>query len=247
MLTAVVDRRKRRLWSTRTVAVSLGAHLLVVAGIIAASGDDDPPPPPPVAVDDTFLIDLESMVRPTPTRTTPQPQVQPKRGFVSLPAPETIPDTLPPVDSTARPLTKDDVTGLGQEILGVRPRSDSTPPRPPTRDPPLTDFRLDSLEEHGLEQPPQLASPQDALRILMRMYPPRLRDAGVTGHTTVVLVVDRTGAVEPGSVTVRETSHEGFREAAVRAAERFRFRPATRNGQPYAAVVSLPIEWKIVR
>ena len=247
MLTAVVDRRKRRLWSTRTVAVSLGAHLVVLAGIIAGAGDDDPPPPPPEVIEDTFWLAPVNTNRPTPIRTTTQPQAQPKRGFVSLPAPEGVPDTLPPVDSTAPRLTKDDVTGLGQEIVGIRPRSDSTPPRPPASDPPLTDFRLDSLGEHDLEQPPQLASPQDAQRILMRMYPPRLRDAGVTGHTLVVLMVDRTGAVEPGSVTVRETSHEGFREAAIRAAERFRFRPATRNGQPYAAVVSLPIEWKILR
>jgi protein TonB len=246
MFTAVVDRRKRRLWSTRTVALSLGAHLVVLAGIVAAAGDvDPPPPPPPTEVIDTFWLDPATTNHPAPTRTTPQPPVPAKRGFVSLPAPETVPDTLPPVDSTAPPLTKEDVTGLGQEIVGVRPRSDSTP-RPPARDPPLRDFRIDEPLEDA-EQPPQLASPRDAQRILERMYPPRLRDGGVTGRTMVVLVVDGTGTVVPGSVTVRETSHEGFRDAAIRAAERFRFRPATRNGQPYAAFVSLPIEWKILR
>ena len=247
MFTAVVDRRKRRLWSTRTVALSLGVHLAVLAGIVAAAADFEPPPPPPEppVVIDTFWLDPATTIPPAPATTSPRQPVPAKRGFVSLPAPETVPDTLPPVDSTARPLTKEDVTGLGQEIVGLRPRGDSTP-RPPARDPPLRDFRIDEPLEDA-EQPPQLASPRDAQRILERMYPPRLRDGGVTGRTMVVLVVDGTGAVVPGSVTVRETSHEGFRDAAIRAAERFRFRPATRNGQPYAAFVSLPIEWKILR
>jgi protein TonB len=247
MFTVVADRRKRRLWSTRTVALSLGAHLLVLAGIIAAAADVDPPPVSPPVIEDTSWLALENTHRPAPATTAPRPPVQAKRGFVALHAPETVPDTLPPVDSTAPPLTRDDVTGLGEEIVGVRPRGDSTP-RPPAPDPPLRDFRLDGpLDEHDVEVPPQLVSPRDAQRLLERMYPPRLRDGGVTGRTTVVLVVDRTGAVEPGSVTVRETSHEGFREAAIRAAERFRFRPAMLNGQPVAVVVALPIEWKILR
>jgi len=247
MFTAVVDRRKRRLWSTRTVAVSLGAHLVaVVAIVVAAADDDEPPPVPPVVIDTFWLAPVNTNPTPTATTTT-QPPVPPKRGFVSLHAPETVPDTLPPVDSTARPLTEDDVSGLGQELFAVRPRGDSTP-RPPAADPPLRDYRLDGpLEERDVEVLPQLASPRDAQRILERVYPPMLRDEGVMGRTTVVLVVGRTGAVEPGSVTVRETTHEGFRDAAVRAAEQFRFRPARLNGQPFAAVVSLPIEWKILR
>jgi protein TonB len=72
-----------------------------------------------------------------------------------------------------------------------------------------------------------------------------LRDAGITGITVVELVIDRNGAVEPGSVTVEETTHEAFRAAAVRAAERFRFRPARLRGQPVPVRVSLPIEWTI--
>jgi TonB family protein len=248
MFTVVVDRRKRRLWSTRTVALSLGAHLLVLAGIIAAAADYDPPPVSPPMIVDTFWIAPENTNHPAPATTAPQSPLRAQRGFVALRAPATVPDTLPPVDSTAPPLTRDDVTGLGEEIVAAaRPQRDSTP-QPPVRDPPLRDFRLDGpLDEHDVELPPQLVSPRDAQRILERMYPPRLRDGGVTGRTTVVLVVDRTGVVKPGSVTVRETSHEGFREAAIRAAERFRFRPAMMNGEPVAVVVALPIEWKILR
>ena len=58
-------------------------------------------------------------------------------------------------------------------------------------------------------------------------------------------VIDRDGKVEPGSVTVQETTHDAFREAAVRAAERFRFRPAKLHGQPVAVSISIPIDWQI--
>ena len=33
--------------------------------------------------------------------------------------------------------------------------------------------------------------------------------------------------------------------AAVRAAERFRFRPARLNGQPVSVVISIPIDWQL--
>ena len=241
----VVEPRKRRPWSARPIALSVGAHLLVLTGVaVAANAHPAPESPPPAVSPDTIWIPTET--NPSASETTmSEPRVQTKGGFVSPRPPETELDSLPPVDSTAKPLTQHDVTGLGQEIFVVRPRSDSTP-RPPAADPPLKDFRLDG-PEYDVEQIPQLASPRDVQRILERMYPPMLRDGGVTGRTTVVLLVDGTGTVVPGSVTVRETSHEGFRNAAVRAAEQFRFRPATRNGQPHAAVVSLPIEWKILR
>jgi protein TonB len=101
------------------------------------------------------------------------------------------------------------------------------------------------VEEHEAEQLPQLLNAREAQRMLERVYPDMLRDAGVTGRTTVQLVIDRNGAVQPGSVTVQETTHEAFRDAAVRAAERFRFRPARVNGKPVAVRISIPIEWSI--
>jgi TonB family protein len=240
----IVDHTKRRLWSTRTVAVSVGVHLLVLTGVAVAANAHPAPEPPPPVPPDTIWFPTEETSPSASETTKPQPRVQAEGGFVPLPAPETELDSLPPVDSTATPLTEKDVTGLGQELVWFRPHRDSTP-RPPAPDPPLRDYRIDEPEEH--EQIPQLANPHDVQRILMRMYPPMLRDRGVAGRTTVVLVVDGTGAVVPGSVTVRETSHEGFRDAAIRAAERFRFRPAGLNGQTFAAVVTLPIEWKVLR
>jgi periplasmic protein TonB len=136
---------------------------------------------------------------------------------------------------------------------GVGPTGSGTGPTSPQPQPPgggtgpLPDFRDSIFEPEEVEQLPQLLNPREAQRLLERVYPGRLRDAGVTGHTTVLLVIDRNGSVQPGSVTVQETTDDAFREAAVRAAERFRFRPATVRGQPVPVWISLPIEWTIQR
>src|SRR5213082_2705041 len=51
MFNVVVDRRKRRVWSARTVAVSVGAHLLVLVGVIAAAANAGPAPVPVDIID----------------------------------------------------------------------------------------------------------------------------------------------------------------------------------------------------
>lgn len=82
-------------------------------------------------------------------------------------------------------------------------------------------------------------------RLLQRMYPPRLWDDGVTGHTEVLLLVSADGRVQPGSVRVQNVAAPAFREAAARVAERFRFEPARVNGAPVAMEIVVPIDWRL--
>jgi protein TonB len=246
MFNVVVHRRKRREWSARTVAVSVGAHLLVLAGVFAAAANASVPPKPERR--DTTLRWIETQEKkssppapvkpatPTPVRTNPMPGGTPEPR-----APDSVPTRIPPSNPGATPQPPD--PGEGPAGGGGTGTPAPTPPQPPTGETgPSRGY--DSIFEVA-EQLPQLLNPREAQRILERVYPPTLRDAGVTGHTTVQLVINRSGAVEPGSVTVQETTHDAFRDAAVRAAERFRFRPAKVNGQPVTVRISIPIEWTI--
>jgi protein TonB len=247
MFNVVVHRRKRRAWSARTVAVSVGAHLLVLAGVFAATGNADTGEVDPRR-DTTIYWPIPPKKEPSPpapvTPATPPP-AQPKamkEGTPELQPPERIPTRFDPPDPGAPPPPPD--PGEGPAGGGTGTPTSTPAPQPPTGGTgKLHDFR-DSIPE-ATEQLPQLLNPREAQRILERVYPGMLRDAGVTGHTTVLLVIDRNGAVRPGSVTVQETSHEAFRDAAVHAAERFRFRPARVSGQPVAVRISIPIEWTI--
>jgi TonB family protein len=211
MFNAVVHRRKRSLWSARTVGISVGAHLLVLGWIAVAAA----------STNDEIYIHSQCMdcgvvwyLRVEDTLRWPAPGKIPAR----------TPDLVAAVTGAAQP---------------------GTAPQPSTGNPgPLPDS-AEIFDPEEVAQLPELLDLRAAQRMLERVYPPLLGDAGVTGYTRVQLVVDKTGAVEPGSVAVQETTHDGFREAAVRAAERFRFRPARVNALPVRVRISLPIRWTI--
>jgi protein TonB len=76
-----------------------------------------------------------------------------------------------------------------------------------------------------------------------RNYPPQLRDARVSGRAVVEVIVDEDGRVRPGSARVIETSHPAFEDATLRAAERFRFRPAKIAGMVVPVKVAIPVVW----
>jgi len=246
----VVHRRKGRAWSARTAAVSVGAHLLVVGGIALAAANTEAAPRDEDDRDSIpWLVDLQKkqpssrpQVKPP---TPPPPQATPERGTTpTLQPPDSVPTSVPPPDPGDTPQPPDSGDGPAGPGAGTA----SPQPQPPAGgDGPLPDFRDSIFVPEDVEQLPRLLNPREAQRLLERVYPGRLRDAGVTGHTTVLLVIDRNGAVQPGSVTVQETTDDAFREAAVHAAERFRFRPATVRGQPVPVWISLPIEWTIQR
>jgi protein TonB len=243
MFKVVTEQRKTRLWTPRNVALSAGAHLLVLAAFAATAQGTGPtesvawtdlppvppartpPPPPPVPV---------AVHTPPPARTG---------RTVELPAPDRVPVSLPPIDSSATPLTPDQTSGIGPTGQVPGPPNNA----PPTPDPvegPLPNFP-EAYTPENVDVLPQVANTREAQRLLERQYPPVLRDAGVAGRTVVTLVIDRNGNVEPGSVSVTESSHDAFRDAAVRAVEHFRFRPARLNGQPVSVIISIPIEWQI--
>ena len=67
------------------------------------------------------------------------------------------------------------------------------------------------------------------------VYPPAARDKGFGGTVTLEITVGADGAV--ASVKVARPAGFGLDEAALEAARRFRFRPATERGRPVASSV----------
>jgi protein TonB len=201
MFNAAVHRRERSIWSARTVAASVGAHLLVLG--VLTSAETYHVPPECWDCGGGLLWPLE------------EPLVWPPPGW-------TPPDLV---------------------AAGTGPSQPGTAPQPSAGKAGLPPDAAEVFDPTEVTQLPQLLHPRATQRMLERVYPAPLRDAGVTGYTLVQLVIDRNGAVEPGSVTVQETTHDALREAAVRAAGRFRFRPARVNGLPVRVRISLPIRW----
>ncbi len=137
-------------------------------------------------------------------------------------------ETPPPALATAPPSPAP--TSAGGGVAGDDPPADD----------PNRTFELAEVDEQ-----PVLANRQEVAAALSRNYPPLLRDAGVSGTATIRMRVDRNGLAEPSSITVESSTHELFGDAAVRVAERLRFRPARYRGNPVPVWVTLPITFQI--
>lgn len=97
------------------------------------------------------------------------------------------------------------------------------------------------------EVAPRLLNTSEVQRALQRLYPPALRDVGVTGRTVIKFVVDAEGRTSPGSIVVMSTSHPDFAGASAAVVSTMRFRPARIGGRPVPVLVEIPISWTLLR
>lgn len=88
---------------------------------------------------------------------------------------------------------------------------------------------------------PALLNRDEVTRSISRVYPPLLRDSGVTGEVELWMVVETDGTVAPGQVEVVNASHPLFGEAAASVVPAMRFRPAALDGVPVRTRVTLPV------
>ncbi|HEX8245403.1 MAG TPA: energy transducer TonB [Longimicrobium sp.] len=232
------------MWTLRTVVASVGAHLLLL-GVFVTMAESRLPPQPPKVKRDTVEWNLNPVKVPPVTHLPKAGERHAVRGDPNLQPPDEVPDSVMPANPNDTPVGP--LTGHGPVayIAGT-----PTPNSPPRRgDTGIFPVWSDSgpIPADSAEVLPHLIDEREAQRMLQRVYPPLLRDQGTTGRTTVRLIIDRDGNVKPGSVQVRETTHRGFDEAAVRAVEKFHFTPAEFRGHPVSVEIAIPIEWQLQR
>ena len=243
--------RRRRILSPTMLAVSVGAHVLLLGGVLLASGGEPARPAVlEIPLDDYFPEEVKpAPVPPPPAPPEPiapqQETAPPKPGdFVNPSPPDEIPDELPKYSPSDPPLTPAMTTGTGTrgDVIGTPVPGDSRPPTGASTPAPsgAGTFTVESVEER-----PALRNAAEMQRVLQRLYPDLLREAGIAGQTQLQFVVDAEGRVEPGSVTVVSATHQGFEAASLRAAEKFRFRPAKIGGRAVRVVINMPITWRL--
>jgi protein TonB len=99
----------------------------------------------------------------------------------------------------------------------------------------------------GAEVKPRLLNAGEVQGVLQTLYPPILRDAGVTGTTVMKFVVNAEGRVEPTSIVAVSTTHDAFAEASAAVVARMRFSPARVEGRAVPVLVQIPISWTLER
>lgn len=90
-----------------------------------------------------------------------------------------------------------------------------------------------------VEEKPKLQNPAEVQQVLVELYPPLLRSAGVTGSAEVRFVVGREGST--GAVEVLSASDPAFAEPSREAIRKARFRPARHEGRAVPVRVTMPI------
>jgi TonB family protein len=173
-----------------------------------------PPPPPP-----------EPEVRREPAAVATVAAEPPPKGFQTVVAPRDIPDIIPPVDLTQRPLDPRDFTGRGIEggvASGVVGGTGSVNPDGGSD---LSAIYEATTKDDRFEQAIVVVQPAPR-------YPAALAAAGIEGKVAVEFVIDTAGKVESGSIRVLQSSHRAFEAAAREAMTAAIFRPARLSNHP---------------
>lgn len=255
MFRVFVRKRKRRISSPRTIALSVGAHLVLVGGFVAVSNAAPAPAPKVEEIVNEFPIEtpkappepvVKQPVAPPELRQPDAPPAPKPGETLQLQPPATIPDHLPAVDPHATPITPDQVTGRGPigDVLGPPAAAPAAPTGNTEGTPGNPSFGDYVYGGDMVEEKPVLANGREVARMFDRNYPQALSEAGIAGQVTLEMIVEADGRVRPGSARVISTTHAAFSEATLRIVERFRFRPARMGDNPVAVMVTLPVDWK---
>lgn len=214
-----------------SVTTSMITHaLLIMLGVIVSRSALENPPV--TAADPAMLLFVP---KPPPP---PEPEVKPEtpavtlvvaepppKGFQTVVAPRDIPDVIPPVDLTQRPLDPRDFTGRGIEgglasgVVGGTGTVDLE------GGPDLSAIYEATTRDDRFEQAIVVFQPAPK-------YPTALAAAGIEGKVAVEFVIDTAGKVERGSIRVLQSSHQAFETAAREAMTAAVFRPARLSNHP---------------
>lgn len=93
----------------------------------------------------------------------------------------------------------------------------------------------------------ELSNRRSLPRLMQRLYPDALQDAGIGGRVVVQFVVGTNGRVDMSTLKILSSSHDGFVEPTRKAIGEFRFRPARMGDRNVRMLTQLPIEWEVER
>jgi periplasmic protein TonB len=239
--------RKKAFWSAPTAMVSIGFHVLLVAGIVVGGSNLDQAKKAREELVDFVDIKEDKPEEPKPEEPKPEPE-PPKpaepppvvKGFQELQPPAEVPkEIVQPVNDQA--VNAEDFSGQGKAGGVAQGVDNGVAQNTAQRETPPDQGIYDV---GSVEQRPELRNSAAVISAVQRNYPPLLRDAGVGGTVVVSMVINEDGTPDVSTVEVVSTDHEQFSEVVRRVVERMRFRPAKVNNQAVKVRVQLPITFQ---
>ncbi len=224
------------------LVLSVTLHSLAIAGAVVATAWPARARPIEDRVTRTVYVAPRRTPPPAPpaptSRSAPRPEHPPLPApprLPVLPVPDILPTKIPDI-APDREHTPDDV------IFGRQVSIAGGDPRAATDQASLTSGTGAPFNARVVDRAVMAMPGNRAPR-----YPELLRSAGVEGRVMVRFVVDTTGRVERGSVTVVESHHDEFAKSVIEALRQARFEPAELEGRRVRQLVEQPFEFRLTR
>lgn len=188
----------------------------------------------PMVVQDEAQKDLPK----EPDKPKPVDMAEIPKGFQTLAMPTVIPPDIPP--PTAGPeINEADFSGEGREGGLAKGKNDPNATRTVTAEdlaaaPVFTPYTVE----------PILKNRSEVADLLVRMYPPMLRDMNMGGTVLVWVFVDATGTVRNTRVKT-SSGLTALDSAAIKVTSRMQFQPAQNRDVKVPVWVALPIKFTV--
>lgn len=215
-------------------------HVGVGYALATAKGPVPPieiaPPLEATIIDETPVVAAAEPPPPTPQPEPPPPEVTPPPPPDPTPPPPDpapAPEPPPPPPQPEKPPEKP--PEKHQEKPRHEPVKHEKPAKPHAAEPHPAPAKAAVATAPSIDRSQSCPTPQ---------YPREAQDAGATGVTKLLFVIDENGHV----VESRVTSGSGYTsldQAALRALSRCKFNPAIANGQRQRASLSLSYRWQL--
>lgn len=160
---------------------------------------------------------------------------------VELPPQVEIP---PPPQQIARPATPKVAEATVDEDVTIAPTTFEENPVEKLPPPPKAGSPKDRPSFIPRDVEPRATNDAEIQRLLKRLYPPMLRDAGVGGQVTLWLFVNKDGVVEKAQVQ-QSSGYDAFDTAARKVAMQMEFRPAMNRDKPIGVWVQRVITFNV--
>lgn len=160
---------------------------------------------------------------------------------IELPPEVQIP---PPPEQISRPATPKVAAADINEDVTIAPTTFESNPVENLPPPPKTGSPADRPSFIPYDVPPKLKNPGEIQKLLQRLYPSQLREAGIEGTVVLWIYIDEKGVVLKTQVQ-KSSGYEAMDEAAMSTADKMQFSPAMNRDKKTPVWVAQAITFEV--
>jgi protein TonB len=160
---------------------------------------------------------------------------------IELPPEVQIP---PPPEQISRPATPKVAAADITEDVTIAPTTFESNPVENLPPPPKTGSPEDRPSFIPYDVPPKLKNPGDIQKLLQRLYPSQLREAGIEGTVVLWIYIDENGNVQKTQVQ-KTSGYDAMDKAAMGTADKMEFSPAKNRDKKTPVWVAQAITFEV--